>query len=90
MAYFFYCPYCKNEKEVESLPRGTVSNPRDGFGRPIYHYECETCGNLDAGFMSEWFDEGESEESIESHREYFKSVISLYQRIRGFNNEKIS
>ena len=51
--YYFYCPNCKKEDRVNSLPRGTVGNTRGGWGYPIYHCECSNCHNLDAGFMRE-------------------------------------
>lgn len=74
--YYFYCPKCGFEGEVKKLPHGTVGNPRDGYGRPIYHYKCSVCSNLDAGFMKEA--KGDS-----SEKEYFKEIIKLYQGIRG-------
>lgn len=76
--YYFYCPNCGKEDEVDRRPKGTVSNLRGGYGMPIYHYECSNCHNLDAGFMWERSnDDGE--------REYYRSVIELYQGVRGFN-----
>jgi predicted nucleic acid-binding Zn ribbon protein len=45
---------------------------------PIYHYECANCHNLDAGFMWE-----RNNDDIE--REYYRSVVELYQSVRGFN-----
>ena len=78
--YYFYCPNCGNEYEVKNLPRHTVGNIRDGWGMPINHYKCEKCLNLDAGFMLER--RGDSDE-----KEYYKSVISMYQNVRGFAKE---
>ena len=51
MRYIFYCPNCKNLKEEKEIPRGTMTNIRDGYGTPIHHYECDKCHNLDAGYM---------------------------------------
>ena len=74
--FYFYCPKCGFEKEVSKLPKGTVANARDGYGVPIYHFECESCGNLDAGFMYQRH--GDMNEKI-----YYRSVIALYQNIRS-------
>lgn len=49
----FYCPKCKKEEIRSDNPyRGeeTITNMRDGYGRPIRHYKCE-CGNYLAGSM---------------------------------------
>ena len=73
--YYLYCPNCKHESELVDLPRGTTPNCRDGFGRPIFHYECPVCRNLDAGFMKI--------EGKHWTKEYDQSVISFYQDIRG-------
>ena len=55
---------------------------RDGYGTPIHHYECPQCHNLDAGYMR--FRLGEmSKLPDEEQKEYFKSVIGMYQNIRG-------
>lgn len=54
---------------------------RDGFGRPIRHYECPQCHNLDAGYMG--FD---STDVSEETKAYFKSVISMYQNIRSIGS----
>lgn len=75
--YYFYCPKCEYQEEVEKLPRGTVPNCRDGYGVPIYHFECPNCRNLDAGFMRE------RDKTIEE-KIYYRSVIKNYQNIRGF------
>jgi predicted RNA-binding Zn-ribbon protein involved in translation (DUF1610 family) len=80
MAYYFYCPKCGRQEEVERRPRGTVPNCRDGYGVPIYHFECPDCGNLDAGFMLE------RDKTIDE-KVYYRSVIRMYQNIRGFKNE---
>lgn len=80
MRFYFYCPNCGNEMEVEEIPRGTVANIRDGFGVPIRHYKCDRCSNLDAGFMSER--DGSDEE-----KQYYRQVISRYQNIRGFDKD---
>ena len=77
MSYYFYCPSCGKEEVVYSLPIGTVGNIRDGWGSPIYHYECSVCHNLDAGFML-------LKQKTEDERKYFQHVIKMYQNIRGF------
>ena len=57
----FYCPKCKKEEIREDNPyryEETITNMRDGWGRPIRHYKCE-CGNYLAGSMdvSGWVDD---------------------------------
>lgn len=50
----FYCPVCGKEEIRSDDPyknERTISNLRDGYGRPITHYKCE-CGNYLAGSMS--------------------------------------
>jgi hypothetical protein len=80
--FFFYCPHCGNEKEVAQLPRGTVGNIRDGYGTPIYHFKCEQCSNLDAGYMRE-------RDGNDNEKRYYRDVISRYQGIRGFDKPNI-
>lgn len=77
MTYYFYCPNCSKEDIVNKLPKGVQGNIRDGYGIPIYHYECSHCHNLDAGFMRE-------REHNDIEREHYRSVIKHYQGIRGF------
>lgn len=81
--HYFYCPQCGFEEVIGAmLPKGTVPNVRDGYGTPIHHYECPQCHNLDAGYMQ--FGLGKmSELTDEEQKEYFKSVIGMYQNIRG-------
>ena len=68
--YYFYCPKCGLEDTASTtLPEGTVLNMRDGFGRPIRHYECPQCHNLDAGYMG--FDATDVGEETKA---YFKSI----------------
>ena len=88
MKYYFYCPYCRNEYETQRLPNGTVSNTRGGFGRPIHHYECSICGNLDAGFMRYFSDDNGYYLDSYGDKLYFRKVIALYQGIRGFSVRK--
>ena len=77
--YYFYCPKCGLEDTTSTaLPEGTILNVRDGFGRPIHHYECPKCHNLDAGYMRF----GSMRETKET-KAYFRSVISMYQSLRG-------
>lgn len=80
VTYYFYCPTCGKQEEVEKLPRGTVPNCRDGYGVPIHHFECSNCKNLDAGFMRE-------RDKTAEEKSYYQSVIGMYQNIRGFNND---
>ena len=84
--YYFFCPNCGHEDRVNSLPRGTVSNIRDGYGIPIHHFECPMCSNLDAGYMAmpEMADGVQEYEVID----YFQAVIGYYQGIRGFAKKK--
>ena len=83
MMYYFFCPKCGHEDKVSSLPKGTIGNLRDGFGTPIYHFECPVCSNLDAGYMM--FNLGKMCE-LPEHEQiiYFQEVISYYQGVRGF------
>lgn len=49
----FYCPICGKEEIRNDDPyknERTITNIRDGYGRPIFHYKCE-CGNYLAGSM---------------------------------------
>lgn len=75
--FYYYCPLCGNERVIDAIPRGAVPNIRDGWGRPIYHFECDKCHNLDAGAMSIV---GDDPDDIEK---YIQSVIEMYQGIRG-------
>lgn len=78
--FYFYCPHCGRQEETEILPNGVISNNRDGYGRAIYPYKCKDCGNLDAGYMR-----GITKDMNE--KVYLRSVIGLYQGIRGFDKE---
>jgi uncharacterized Zn finger protein (UPF0148 family) len=58
MQNIFYCPVCntyeenfkfENPKQERELT--TWLNIRDGYGRPIRHIICPTCGNVLAGVM---------------------------------------
>lgn len=81
--HYFYCPKCGFEEVIEtSLPNGTVPNIRDGYGTPIYHYECPQCHNLDAGYMRLGLGRM-NELPDDEQKEYFRGVISIYQNIRG-------
>lgn len=81
--YYFYCPKCGLEEVVKDMPlTGTVANTRGGYGTPIYHYKCPQCHNLDAGYMR--FGIGKMNElPDDDQKKYFKSVINMYQNIRG-------
>lgn len=80
--FYFYCPNCKYEEEIEKIPRGAVGNIRDGYGMPIHHFECPQCHNLDAGAMR--LREDKTDWPLESQKRYYQGVISYYQNIRGF------
>ena len=62
--------------KMHTIP--TIPNTRDGWGQPIYHYECDNCHNLDAGFIR-------LKDNTIEEKQYFQFVISKYQNIRGFN-----
>lgn len=84
--YYFYCPNCGSEDVVKTLPAGTVANIRDGYGTPIYHFECPQCHNLDAGYMR--FGLGRMNELPDyKQKEYFRDVIGMYQNIRGIKGQ---
>lgn len=70
--YYFYCPKCQYEEEVENKPRRTIGNCRDGWGAPIYHYACPKCGNVDAGYMGE-------RSGDELEKSYYKHIIGMYK-----------
>lgn len=74
--FYFYCPYCGKEEIVEKIPHGAIPNCRDGYGMPIYHYECPKCHNLDAGYMRQ-------KDASTDEKEYYRHVIGYYQGIRG-------
>lgn len=81
--YYFYCPKCGFEEIVrETLPKGIVPNIRDGYGTPIYHYECPQCHNMDAGYMR--FGLGKMSELPDEDQEiYFRHILGMYQNIHG-------
>lgn len=71
----FYCPECNKEEIRNDDPyknEYTISNMRDGYGRPIRHYKCE-CGNYLAGSMdiNGWVDDKDAilycKETIEGY-----------------------
>ena len=78
--WMFYCPHCGCLYYATHLPSGTVPNIRDGFGRSIQHYECNICGNLDAGFIR-------CNTGSKGDIAYCETVIGLYQGIRGFSKK---
>lgn len=84
--YYFYCPNCGAEDIAKVLPAGTVSNIRDGYGTPIHHYECSQCHNLDAGYMRLGLGRMNELPDYEQ-KEYFKSIIGMYQNIRGIKRD---
>ena len=73
----YYCPECGKEQitsEQLYQTEETITNMRDGYGRPIKHYKCE-CGNYLAGRMdvNGWED---NKEAIA----YAKDTIKQYNR----------
>lgn len=75
MPRLFYCPECGKKQILNNNPYErdkTITNIRDGYGRPITHYKCE-CGNYLAGSMdvTGWDEDGV---------EYAKETISGYNR----------
>ncbi len=83
ITYYFYCPNCKFEEIVEGiLPNQVVPNIRGGYGTPIYHYKCPICHNLDAGYMRFGINKM-AELPDDEQKQYFRSVIDMYQNIRG-------
>ena len=78
--YYFYCPNCNLEEINDCVPKNAIDNIRDGYGIPIYHYECPICHNLDAGAML-------NQKDGKGEREYYQHVINMYQKIRGIKND---
>jgi len=77
MSRLFYCPECGKEEIKNDNPyRGeeTITNMRDGYGRPISHYKCE-CGNYLAGSIdvNGWIDDKEQ-------ISYCKEIIEGYNK----------
>lgn len=75
----FYCPKCKKiEMDFDKRSHRqyqTVSNIRDGYGRPITHFLCE-CGNPLAGSMDI---RGMMKEEYEYEAvDYAKYIITAY------------
>lgn len=84
----YYCPACGQSEiltdsaEIKRrLAKKTFTNIRDGYGRPISHYECD-CGNLLAGSMdlAGWDDDGVT---------YAKAVIREYNEGGGCFSEQL-
>lgn len=75
----YYCPKCGKLEMVfdrdKNRINGTVTNMRDGYGRPIKHYMCE-CGNPLAGDMDI---RGMMKDEYEYEAiDYAKSIITEY------------
>lgn len=73
----FYCPECRREEiNITNPPLNKITyrNIRDGYGRPITHYECE-CGNILAGSIDVSGFEKEA-----GLIDYFKMVIEGYNK----------
>ena len=76
--YYFFCPNCKHEDKVESLPKGIIRKTIDEYGTQIYLFECPVCSNLDAGYMRLW-DNNDKYENEDF--KYLQAVIEGYQNI---------
>lgn len=72
--FYFYCPNCGFEKEVNELPKGTLGNLCDKSEIAIFSYKCEKCHNSDAGFIRKICDKFDE-------KVYYRSIIGLYKGI---------
>lgn len=86
----YYCPECGSEqllskeqlaKENPYKLKETIINMRDGYGRPITHYQCN-CGNYLAGSIDVT---GWDENGIK----YAKHIIKDYNKGGIFYTEDI-
>ncbi len=81
----FYCPKCNKEVITNDdiyKSEYTISNIRDGYGRPIRHYKCE-CGNYLAGSMNI-----SGYEDNKDFIEYCKYLIKEYNKDGCFYNSE--
>ena len=88
----FYCPKCKKEEIREDNPyryEETITNMRDGYGRPIRHYKCE-CGNYLAGSMdvSGWVDDQNAILYCKETINGYNPGGCYYDGIVGLNGDK--
>ena len=88
----FYCPKCKKEEIREDNPykyEETITNMRDGWGRPIKHYKCE-CGNYLAGSVdvSGWVDDSNAILYCKATIEGYNPGGCFYDSTMGFNGDK--
>ena len=88
----FYCPKCQKEEIREDNPyryEETITNMRDGYGRPIRHYRCE-CGNYLAGSMdvSGWLDDPDAILYCKGLIEDYNPGGCYYDGIVGLNGDK--
>lgn len=88
----FYCPKCKKEEIREDNPykyEDTITNMRDGWGRPIRHYKCE-CGNYLAGSMdvSGWVDDPDVILYCKETIEGYNPGGCYYDGFMGFNGDE--
>ena len=76
MKKIFYCASCKKFDNDFNSKYATVtfSNPRDGYGAPIYHVICPDCGYVLSGYMNIRYEEDDTEESYE----YIRRIIDMY------------
>lgn len=84
----FYCPKCKKEEIRSDNPyqkEQTITNMRDGYGRPIKHYKC-ACGNYLAGSIDFFGTDVNDREFIE----YCKYIIEGYNPGGIYYNGTIS
>jgi DNA polymerase II large subunit len=81
----FYCPKCgkvdMNFNPDKHRDTHTYSNCRDGYGRPIMHFECD-CGNLMAGWI---ITTGCDKDDLE----YYKDVITEYNEGGLYVNQEL-
>ena len=88
----FYCPKCKKEEIREDNPyryEETITNMRDGWGRPIRHYKCE-CGNYLAGSMdvNGWLDDPDAILYCKGMIEDYNPGGCFYGGTVGLNGDK--
>ena len=88
----FYCPKCQKEEIREDNPyrcEETITNMRDGWGRPIRHYKCE-CGNYLAGSMdvNGWLDDPNAILYCKETINGYNPGGCYYDGIVGLNGDK--
>lgn len=94
MKNVFYCPQCKKLEinfefdEKKDRNKITYMNPRDGYGRPITHIICPSCGYELSGFVNTMGQVKQKEDESEII-EYYKSVIEGYSDGSFCDSEKL-